>query len=141
MRIARIFSKQGPPIGRWDYVWPVILLPNLIIQTSTSWNSSGHPYLVFDSIMLLIFIFMWPLLTIRRLITLKFSRLWILPILVPIVVAMLAGAKGWRLVLTIALELAFVFQLPLVVLPWPRNLLTLKELLSSATKSSNELLP
>jgi len=91
--------------------------------------------------MLLIFIFMWPLLTIRRLITLKFSRLWILPILVPIVVAMLAGAKGWRLVLTIALELAFVFQLPLVVLPWPRNLLTLKELLSSATKSSNELLP
>jgi hypothetical protein len=78
----------------------------------------------------------WPLLTIGRLCELRLSWLWILPILVPIFTALIAVFDGWPLVVRIAEGIAFVFQLPLFLLPKPKDLLTVEDLLSSKVENS-----
>jgi uncharacterized membrane protein YhaH (DUF805 family) len=84
---------------------------------------------------------MWPLFTIRRLIDIRRSRLWILPIILPIIVAMIASFEGWTLVSRIVNGLAFIFQLPLILLPISKDFLSLKDLMSSPIEISNKQKP
>jgi uncharacterized protein YqhQ len=74
----------------------------------------------FNLFFLSICLLVWPLLALRRLIEIRASRLWILPILVPIAMGLFCAFKGWPLALRITNLVAFAVQSPLMFLP-PRK--------------------
>jgi uncharacterized membrane protein YhaH (DUF805 family) len=77
--------------------------------------------LIFDSLFSLICVLAWPLFAIRRLIDIRHSLLWMVPISVPLVIPLLAVCYGWTsIVIRVSLAIALAVQLPLMLLP-PRK--------------------
>ena len=58
----------------------------------------------------------WPLATIMRLLELQLSPLWVLPLLAPLAVTVLATYAGWLLEARVVAGIAIVAQLPLMLL-------------------------
>ncbi len=141
MRIIQLFSKSGPPVNRWTYAVIALLFPDSIMNLANSWNATDRLEFIFDCMIFFSLIFLWPLFTVSRLIDIRRSRLWILPILLPIVAALIAALEGRTIVSRIAFGLALAFQLPLILLPKPKDLLSLKDLMSSPTGFSNHQKP
>jgi uncharacterized membrane protein YhaH (DUF805 family) len=122
MGLARIFSKQGPPIDRLTYALTSVFLVSSIQQFATSLTSPDRAYFVFSLICFLAFVLAWPLLTLRRLIDLRLNLFWMVPISVPLAVALLAIWIGWTsVVIPLSLAVALVVQLPLMLLPPHKN--------------------
>jgi uncharacterized membrane protein YhaH (DUF805 family) len=138
MKITQLFSKPGPPVNRWTYALVSILFLNSIMGLS---SSSGRAEFIYNCVIFSFTVLMWPLFTIRRLIDIRRSRLWILPILLPVVIALIALFEGRKLVFGIAAGLAFTFQLPLILLPISKDFLSLKEIMSPSIESSNRPKP
>jgi uncharacterized membrane protein YhaH (DUF805 family) len=111
------------------------------MNLANSWNATDRLEFIFDCMIFFSLIFLWPLFTVSRLIDIRRSRLWILPILLPIVAALIAALEGRTIVSRIAFGLALAFQLPLILLPKPKDLLSLKDLMSSPTGFSNHQKP
>jgi len=121
MNIARIFSKERPPINRWIYTFAAIMLVSSLSDLAGSWTSQNRAYLVFDSLFPLICVLVWPLFAIRRLIDIRRSLLWMVPISVPLAIPLLAVFCGWSsIVIRVSLAIALAIQLPLMLLP-PRK--------------------
>jgi hypothetical protein len=114
---SRILSKQGEPIGRLAYSMATILMLECLFDFAGSLTSHARVDFAFNLFFLSICLLVWPLLTLRRLIEIRASRLWILPILLPIAVGFFCAFKGWPIALRITNLVAFSVQLPLMFLP------------------------
>ncbi len=114
MNLGHVFSKGRHPnslpiFGIW-LVW----LPLSVINLSESWG----PHLTVKSlswlVITLIYAVSWPFVAAKRLGQLRLSLLWILPILLPLAVLMLALCEQWRLTGAVALLVSLAAQAPLL---------------------------
>jgi uncharacterized membrane protein YhaH (DUF805 family) len=123
MNRTRIFSNSGP-VGRWTYALVAIVLLDSIIDVVRSWAPHDRAYLILNLVFFIFSVLAWPLLTIGRLRELRLSQLWILPILVPFAMAAVAVFEGWPVWFRVSMGVAFVVQLPLVLLSRRTDLTT-----------------
>jgi hypothetical protein len=94
------------------------LFLDAIVHFATRGASQSVLYLVCYSF----FIFVWPLMTIGRLLELRLSLLWMLPILLPPSVLVLALREDWGWVPLGAFITALAVLVPLVWLSPPKVL-------------------
>jgi len=59
---------------------------------------------------------MWPILTIRRLVELSLSWMWVIPLVILYAVALVAAVRGQPLLVTPTADVAVLAQIPLVFL-------------------------
>ncbi len=116
MKLARIFSKQGPPIDRWVYGLASITFLGVIADL-TIWNSVDSAGFVYNLILAALFVLTWPILTIRRLIELRLNLLWIVPILAPLGISEWAHRYGLSVLVAVGLVVQLFVLVPLTFLP------------------------
>lgn len=125
MKLARIFSKQERPMSRGVYAIPVICLPYFLMSLESHWNSHSIAYRAFLLIMSILFMIMWIVSTAKRLVDLRISQLWILPILVSLVLFVMAIFIHWPTYVFVSMAiLMFTAQLPLLLIPSRTDLTT-----------------
>jgi hypothetical protein len=116
IQLSRIFSKEGPTVGRWTTLWTSILLANFahdLAKCQESHDMAGFVvFLAFSVLMAL----MWPILTIRRLVELSLSWMWVIPLVILYAVALVAAVRGQPLLVTPTADVAVLAQIPLVFL-------------------------
>jgi hypothetical protein len=122
MKLARIFSTQAPPISRWSYGLVSLTFLNVVTELAI-WKPIGRVHLVFNLIIAGLFVLTWPLLTIRRFVELRLSLLWIVPILTPFAISVLADRYGLKIVTLVSLAVQFIVLATFALLP-PRTALT-----------------
>src|ERR1035441_2492320 len=131
--MARFFPKSELPnirlFGSMSAMWLVYGLLELSKGPHTSLA------ITFYLIITLYTAYLWIGYTAIRLADLCVSRLWMLPIIFPVVLFTLALYLHWSLLDRIALTVAIVVQLPLWILP------TRKKLTIDTTKNSEESNP
>ena len=117
MRLVQKFSKKPPHVSRLTYALVASFFLDSIVHLATWGDSQGRTDSVFYLVCYSIFVLVWPLMTVGRLLELRLSLLWIAPILAPLVIFVLAEQYGLHVVARVMLGVAFIVQLPLVFLP------------------------
>jgi len=125
MKLARIFSTQVPPIDRWAYLLGSITFLG-VVNELVIWKPIGHAHLVFNLILAALFVLVWPLLTIRRLVELRLSLLWFVPILTPFAISMVANDYGMKVVVIVGSTVQFFVLVALALIP-PRAALSVTQ--------------
>jgi amino acid permease len=93
-----------------------------IVHLATMGASQSRAKSVFDLVCYSFFILVWPLMTVGRLLELRLSLLWILPILVSLSVLVISLRENWGWVPLGAFIVALAVQVPLVWLSPPKEL-------------------
>jgi uncharacterized membrane protein YhaH (DUF805 family) len=114
MDFRHVFSRGRRPISLPIFgIW-LVWLPLSVINLSDSWG----PHLTATSlcwlVVTLVYAVTWPFIAAKRLSDLGRSLLWILPILLPLGVLMLALCERWLLTGAVALLVSLAAQAPLL---------------------------
>jgi hypothetical protein len=124
--VRRFFSLKRPISGS-NYALLALFSPLLIIHIAEGRIAQDRTPFDFYLIIAPLYALIWPLATMRRLVYLRLSRLWTLPILLPLAFLALELYMHWsHKVDAIALLLSLAVQAPLVFLS-PRKALTTTE--------------
>src|ERR1035438_3877913 len=85
MTLAQFLLKFSRPVGRSNYLYGVVFLPYFLIDAFKHWNSQSIFVRPFILVLITIFTVKWFQSTIGRLVDLCCSRLWVLPITIPLI--------------------------------------------------------
>ncbi|HEY1208139.1 MAG TPA: hypothetical protein VGE85_02110 [Terracidiphilus sp.] len=108
--------KPNCPINGFLYVLMAIWFPLCFVKLGEYWTSHNTDQIVFWLIITMIYVVMWPLATMRLLTYLRFNRLWILLLLLPVVMLVCALFEHWSLVAKVSVAVVAIAPLPLVFL-------------------------
>jgi hypothetical protein len=114
---ARTFFSLKRPISGSGYALVALLTPLIIIHIAEGWTAQDRTTFLFYLIVAPLYALIWPLATMRRLVYLRLSRLWILPILLPL--GLLSLTLFWHYphkITAMLLLVAVVVQAPLIFL-------------------------
>lgn len=114
MNIASILL--GPQQSRTgsSYAIAAVGFPMSIIFLSNAWAHHESLLIAFWVALTALYVVRWPIATIGRLIHLRMSRLWILPLLIPVVLLVAASLERWRILALVATLVSLGVQAPLV---------------------------
>jgi len=98
--------KNPPPISRWHYGLGLILVLQAIEELRTGWDH------LFAIIYAGVILPAWAVVTVRRLVDLRLSPWWMIPVTIPVLTGLIAVFKGSELQLRLALGIAFIALLP-----------------------------
>ena len=121
MKLAQVFKKREPHIGRLLYVLFATSFLNAIAHLATIGASKVRSESVIFLVGYTVFIIVWPFSMIVRLHELRLSSLWILPILMPPLVLVLSLREDWGWVPLVAFVAALAVQVPLFWLSPPKG--------------------
>jgi hypothetical protein len=120
MNLGHVFAKGKRPISLPIFgIW-LVWLPLSVINLSDSWRSFPSLESICWLVVALVYAVTWPFVAAKRLTDLGRSLLWIIPVLLPLAVLMLALCERWLLTGAVALLVSLAAQAPLLWLA-PRN--------------------
>jgi uncharacterized membrane protein YhaH (DUF805 family) len=115
MRIPRISLKRTTPIGRWYYGLFAVTALDAFFGVERGIDR------IFSLAFFILFALAWPVFTAKRLFDLRHSWLWIFPISVPLLLALLLVGRHQEIALRIVLDVGFLAQLPLFLMSAPKE--------------------
>ena len=116
MNITRILLGTTQRQRSSSYEIAAVWFPTSIIFLSNTWAHHETILFAFWCALTALYAVRWPIATIRRLAHLGMSRLWILPVVIPILLLAAASFERQRILTIVAILLSLAVQAPLMFL-------------------------
>ena len=121
MGFARKFWRGLTPINPWTFLSTMLVFSSAIQNRIRTNGSPSAASLWFGIALIVVTSFLWAIVATRRLLDLRLSWMWILPIAICYMAALFTAYESRVSATWIALGLAVVAQLPLFFLVPPKD--------------------
>ena len=93
---SRLIHRLRRPVDPVGYICMSLFLPLSIIQVSELWPSKNEIRLVFYVFAVMLLIPLWFWTSLKALAEIRWSKYWVIPLALPLVLLLLAEMKNWR---------------------------------------------